>query len=112
MAIIKHVKTKEKFRGNQYGQIRKHSRIDRYYSVSVDGVLICEDYYLSLNGARLAVEFVKLGLGEAELNRIDCDSVAACAPMMARNRGVKSVAEYLAIIAKEYLVKYPPEKNT
>jgi len=99
-AQIKHIKTNEKFSGNQYGKISKHSKVDRYYSVEVDGKIICEDWFLTLNGARLAAELVRLGLSESNLNRIDCDSNAAKASMLAKWEGL-SVGDYLAKLAKK-----------
>jgi len=70
------VKTKEEYAGNQYGRIRKHSKVDRYYSVQVGDTTICWNYWLSLRGAKLAAMLVDLGMNEEQLNRVNCDDYA------------------------------------
>ena len=97
----KHIKTKEKFAGNQYGKITKGSKVDRYYSIqNADGSVICDEWFMTLNGARLAAKLVNLGLSEDRLNTIDCDSLAAKSTMMAKWAGL-SVDGYLAKLASE-----------
>lgn len=91
----KHVKTTEKYAGNQYGIIRKHSKVDRYYSVQLaNGEFICEDWFMTLNGARLAAKLVNLGVTQQQMERIDCDSHAACANNLAR-WAKQTVEQYL-----------------
>jgi len=104
-AQAKHIKTKEKYRGNQYGHIYKHSKVDRYYGIQVGDKIICEDMFLSLNGARLGAELIKLGLTESDLNVMDCDSHAAIANKLAKWANL-SVQDYLVDLAKKILADY------
>jgi len=73
-ATIKSVKTNEKYAGNQYGYITHGSKVDRYYSVMVGDKVICEDWFNTLNGGKLAAELVKIGMTEDQIGYVDCDS--------------------------------------
>ena len=99
--MSKHIKTNQKFAGNKYGIIRKHSKIDRYYGVQRDnGEVICRDYFLSMNGARLAAMLVDLGYTEEMLNTVNCDDIAATAKHNRVSKGL-SIAESLKIEAEK-----------
>lgn len=74
--MSKHVKTRDEYAGTRYGRVRKHSKINRYYSIQCDdGSFICYDWFLTLNGVRLAVILHDMGFTEGQLNYIDCDSI-------------------------------------
>ena len=74
----KAIKTKEECRGNQYAQVKKHSRVERYYSLQLaDGSVICDDWFLTLRGAKFAARLADAGMTEDQLNFVDADEIAA-----------------------------------
>lgn len=76
----KAIKTREERRGNQYAQVKKHSRVDRYYSLKLaDGSIICQDWFLTLRGAKFAARCADAGLTEDDLNGVDADEIALMA---------------------------------
>jgi len=99
--MIKHIKTTEKLRGNQYGMLKKHGKIDRGYSVSIDGKIICENWFSTLRGSMLAAELAKTGLTESDINGIgDIDAHAERIKHVKREQGL-SVADSVRFLADQ-----------
>ena len=76
---MKAIKTTHRHKGNMYGTISKHGAVERMYSVELsDGIIILEDHFFTLRGAKLAVLLMsEYGVEESFFNVGDWDMIAS-----------------------------------
>ncbi len=77
MSNYKVVTTDRYRRGNQYGQVRKGSKVFTEYGIETpNGKIIAIAWYQKKRAYNFAIELLNNGLTVKQLNSVDCDMLA------------------------------------